>query len=95
MRDETMVYDSQKGKSVPATEAAKYMDEGWLDQWSCLHTTLDFIEAWKQYKARIATLQAENARLTRELAEARRALAAARITDADLSMIETDREPMD
>lgn len=35
------IYDSEKDKKVPLSDAVRYMDERWLSQWGCAQTTLD------------------------------------------------------
>lgn len=59
MLSELMVYDAQVGKAVPIADALRYMTEGWLEDWSCLQTTLDLIEAVKQLEAYAAQTVAQ------------------------------------
>jgi hypothetical protein len=48
MSEQGKVYDSQQCAEVPFVDAFGYMDERWLDHWSCEQTTLDWIAVAKQ-----------------------------------------------
>jgi hypothetical protein len=42
------VYDARQAKPVDIADAVQYMTEEWLEDYNCIHTTLDFVEAIKK-----------------------------------------------
>ena len=56
LESEPQIYDSQLGSRRPLEECI-HMDEEWLDQWSCLQTTLDALAAARQGEAEAARLR--------------------------------------